>query len=76
MSPSWIAPFAEDVIVNGTVIANFDSSLVADLTVSGPGTNGGSLHVEGNFLAAGAVGKFRVTGALGGRHVAVLIPEV
>ena len=67
--------FAEDVIVNGTVIANSDSSLVGDLTVSGPGTNGGNLHVEGNFLAAGAVGKFRVSGALGGRDVAVLIPE-
>jgi pimeloyl-ACP methyl ester carboxylesterase len=67
--------FAEDVFVNGTLLANYDSTLVADLTISGPGTKGGTLHVEGNFLAAGPVGKFRVTGVLGGRQVAVLIPQ-
>jgi hypothetical protein len=67
--------FARDVTVNGTLIWNTDRSLVADLTVSGPGTAGGALHIEASFAAPGPVGVFRVSGILGGREVAVLVPE-
>jgi hypothetical protein len=67
--------FAKDVIVNGTISWGYDSSIVADLTVSGPGTAGGTLHVTGFFLSQGPVGNFSVTGALGGKQVAVLVPE-
>jgi hypothetical protein len=41
----------------------------ADLTVSGTGTAGGTLHVAGTWEAPGRVGKFKVSGALGGRQV-------
>ena len=47
----------------------------ADLTVSGTGTAGGTLHVEGTWEAPGPVGKFKVSGTLGGRQVALLLPE-
>ena len=67
--------FSEDVLVNGTVIADFDSSLTADLTVSGSGTKGGTLHVEGNFLAPGPVGAYRVSGQIKNDKVSVLVPE-
>jgi len=68
--------FARDVTVSGTVTWNTaDNSLVADLTVSGSGTRGGTLHVEGAWEAPGPVGEFKVFGMLGGRRVAVLIPE-
>ena len=67
--------FAKDVIVNGTVVWGADSSVVADLQVSGPGTQGGTLHVEEAWQAPGPVGKFRVSGTLGGLQVAVLVPE-
>jgi pimeloyl-ACP methyl ester carboxylesterase len=68
--------FSEDVAVSGTVRWFFgsDASYSADLTVSGPGTAGGTLHVEGAWMGWGAVGKLKVTGALGGRTVAVLVP--
>jgi len=52
-----------------------DASLVADLSVSGVGTAGGTLHVEGSWQAPGPLGKFRISGTLGGRKVAVLVPE-
>jgi pimeloyl-ACP methyl ester carboxylesterase len=67
--------FAKDVTVNGTLIWNTDRSFVADVTVSGPGSAGGTLHVEGFFEAPGPVGAFKVSGMLGGRRVAVLVPE-
>jgi len=67
--------FAKDVTVNGTMVWGADLSLVADLTVSGTGTAGGTLHIEGAWQASGAVGNFKVSGTLGGRHVAVLVPE-
>jgi hypothetical protein len=66
--------FAEDVAVNGTVTWGF-FSFVADLTVSGPGTAAGTLHVEGTWQAPGPVGNFKITGMQGGRQVAVLVPE-
>jgi pimeloyl-ACP methyl ester carboxylesterase len=65
--------FAKDVVVNGTLL--WGSTFQADLTVSGVGTAGGTLHVDGTFLAPGPVGKFKVSGLLGGKHVAVLVPE-
>ncbi|HYX20719.1 MAG TPA: alpha/beta hydrolase, partial [Thermoanaerobaculia bacterium] len=77
--------FAGDVTVTGVATwspgspavlgAAGDFSLVADLTVSGTGTKGGAIHIEGKWQAPGAVGKFRVTGSLGGKKVAVLVPE-
>jgi pimeloyl-ACP methyl ester carboxylesterase len=67
--------FAKDVTVNGTVVWGSDLSLAADLTVSGEGTEGGVLHVEGTWQAPGPVGNFKISGTLGGRQVAVLVPE-
>jgi hypothetical protein len=78
--------FTEDVTVTGTStwspgITSFfyfgtgDFSFSADLTVSGAGTKGGTLHVEGKWWAKGPVGNFKVTGTLGGKNVAVLVPE-
>lgn len=67
--------FANDVTVNGTFTWWADQSLTADLTVSGSGTAGGNLHVEGSWEAPGQVGKFRISGTLGGSQVAVLVPE-
>ena len=68
--------FAKDVTVNGTLTWNTDRSVVADVTVSGRGTAGGTLHVGGSFQAPGPVGAFKISGMLGGRQVAVLVPEV
>jgi len=67
--------FAKDVTVNGTVVWGADLSLVADLTVSGTGTAGGTLHVEGTWQAPGPVGNVKISGTPGGRQVAVLVPE-
>jgi len=67
--------FAKDVTVNGTVMWGADLSFVADLAVSGTGTTGGNLHVEGAWQAPGPVGNFRVSGRLGSRRVAALVPE-
>jgi pimeloyl-ACP methyl ester carboxylesterase len=68
--------YSRDVAVSGTVLWNFgsDASFKADLTVVGAGTAGGTLHVDGAWMAGGAVGKFKVTGTLGGKSVAVLVP--
>ena len=67
--------FSTDLIVNGTLTWAFDNSIVADLTLSGPGTSGGSLHITGFWENPGPVGKFSVTGTLGGKQIAVLVPE-
>jgi pimeloyl-ACP methyl ester carboxylesterase len=69
--------FAIDVTVNGTFTwaSDQDQSFVADLVVAGPGTAGGTIHVAGFWEAPGPVGNFRVTGKLGGKKVAVLVPE-
>jgi hypothetical protein len=67
--------FASDLIVNGTLSWGYDGSIVGDLTVSGSGTAGGSLHVTGFWENPGPVGKFSVTGTLGGKQVAALVPE-
>jgi hypothetical protein len=67
--------FASNVTANGKVIWGAYKSLVADLTVSGTGTLGGTLHVEGTWEAPGPVGNFKVSGTLGGNTVAVFVPE-
>jgi len=67
--------FTTDVIVNGTIDWGYDGSITADLTISGPGTAGGSLHVTGFFENPGPVGNYSVTGTLGGKQVAALVPE-
>jgi pimeloyl-ACP methyl ester carboxylesterase len=67
--------FAKDVTVSGTVVWVPAGSFQADLSVSGAGTAGGNLHVDGTFVAPGPVGKFKVSGTLGGKQVAVLVPE-
>lgn len=73
--------FSNDVIVNGTATwAVFvDSSVNATLTISGPGTAGGTLQVSGYWNGLGfdgvPLGYFKVTGTLGGKNVAVLVPE-
>ena len=67
--------FSKDVIVDGTLVWGADKSFVADLTVSGSGTAGGTLHVEGAWQAPGPISDFRISGMLGDRQVAVLVPE-
>lgn len=67
--------FATDVFVNGTVVWDLVGSFTAELTVSGPGTAGGTLNVTGTWQAPGPIGNFSVTGKLGGNAVAVLVPE-
>jgi pimeloyl-ACP methyl ester carboxylesterase len=67
--------FATDVLVSGTLLWGADKSVVGDLTVTGSGTAGGTLQVEGTWQAAGSVGDFKISGTLGGRKVAVLMPE-
>ena len=69
--------YAGDVTVNGMVLWNWatDNSIVADLTVSGTGTSGGTLHIEGGWVLPPPVGNFNITGTLGGKQVAVLVPE-
>lgn len=78
--------FTSDVKVSGTVTWTMSTlwsafflpshrPLTADLTVTGPGTAGGSLHVTGNWLSNDPIGSFSVTGTLGGKMVAVLVPE-
>ena len=67
--------FATDVTVNGTVVWGADKSLMADLSVSGTGTAGGTLRMLGTWEASGPVGNFKVSGKLGGNLVAELVPE-
>lgn len=67
--------FATDVTINGSLVWGADLSFVADFTVSGSGTAGGNLHIAGTWEAPGPVGVFTITGTLGGKNVAVLVPE-
>jgi hypothetical protein len=50
--------FSKDVTVNGTVTWVYNGALVADLTVSGSGTAGGTLHFEGTWQPPEPVGIF------------------
>ena len=67
--------FASDVLVNGSLTVRSDQSFVANLMIAGPGTAGGIIHVVGYWKAPGPVGNFTITGKLGGKKVAVLVPE-
>jgi hypothetical protein len=70
--------FSEDVTVNGTVTfywGELQMTLDATLTVSGPGTGGGTLQVQGIWMPQAPVGNFTITGTLGEKQVAVLVPE-
>jgi pimeloyl-ACP methyl ester carboxylesterase len=69
--------FSQDITVSGTLVwaTNNDNSVTADLTVSGQGTAGGTLHITGFWLVPGPVGNFKVGGTLGGKNVAALVPE-
>ena len=67
--------FATDVTINGSLVWGADRSFVADVIVSGSGTAGGNLHIAGTWEASGPVGKFKISGMLGGRRVAALVPE-
>lgn len=67
--------FATDVIVNGTVTWGADDSIIADLVISGSGTAGGTLHITGFWNNPGPFGMFQISGTLGGKNVAVLVPE-
>ena len=66
--------FSRDVAVSGTIIWGFDFSISTDLTISGTGTAGGTLHITGLWGQFPA-GVFSITGELGGKNVAVLVPE-
>jgi hypothetical protein len=67
--------FAEDVVVSGTAVWQDDSSFSAALRVEGAGTAGGQLSVEGSWIASGPVGKFKISGTLGGKEVHLLLPQ-
>jgi pimeloyl-ACP methyl ester carboxylesterase len=67
--------FSKDVFVSGTINWYANNSLAAVLTVNGPGTAGGSLTITGGWLVfGGPLGNFSITGTLGGKQVAVLVP--
>lgn len=67
--------FASDVRTNGTVVWGSLRSFTADLSISGPGTAPGTIHVTGKWESPGPVGDFKISGEIGGRTVAVLLPE-
>jgi hypothetical protein len=68
--------WADDVAVTGTLHWSFDTgALDADLQVTGPGDNNGTLHLEGGWLIAGAPRSITITGTLDGRHVAATVPS-
>lgn len=67
--------FSEDVSVSGTITYGFDTSVSANLSVTQSRKVLGTLNVTGAFLHTGPVGNFFVTGSIGGRHIAALVPE-
>jgi len=67
--------FSEDVSISGTISYGFDTSVSASLSVTLPGGTTGTLNVTGAFLHTGSVGHFFVTGSIGGRQIAALVPE-
>jgi pimeloyl-ACP methyl ester carboxylesterase len=69
--------FASDLVVSGSFVfgAFTDGSLVGDFTVSGAGTAGGTIHVSGFWLVPGPITNLSISGMLGGKQVAVLIPN-
>jgi pimeloyl-ACP methyl ester carboxylesterase len=67
--------FAKDIMVSGTAVWRDDKSFSADLTVKGSGTSGGRLRLQGSWIAGGPVGKFKISGMLGERKVALLLSQ-
>ena len=67
--------FSEDVSISGTITYGFDTSVSASLSVTRSGEASGTLNVTGAFLHTGPVGNFSVTGSIGGRQIAALVPE-
>jgi pimeloyl-ACP methyl ester carboxylesterase len=67
--------FSEDVSISGTITYGFDTSVSAILSVTRSGEAVGTLNVTGAFLHTGPVGNFFVTGSIGGRQIAALVPE-
>ncbi len=67
--------FTEDVSVSGTITYGFDTSLSASLSVTLSDGTTGTLNVTGSFLQPGPVGNFSITGSIGGRQIAALVPE-
>jgi pimeloyl-ACP methyl ester carboxylesterase len=67
--------FSEDVSISGTITYGFDTSVSATLSVTRLGEGLGTLNVEGYFLHTGPVGNFFVSGTVGGRQIAALVPE-
>jgi hypothetical protein len=67
--------FAKDIMVGGTAVWRDDKSFSADLTVKGSGTSGGRLRLEGSWIGGGPAGKFKISGMLGGRKVALLLSQ-
>ena len=67
--------FSEDVSISGTITYGFDTSVSATLSVTRSGEALGTLNVTGTFLHTGPVENFFVTGSIGGRQIAALVPE-
>ena len=67
--------FTEDVSASGTITYGFDTSVSASLSVALSDGTTGTLKVTGAFLQPGPVGNFSVTGSIGGRQIAALVPE-
>lgn len=71
------ARFASDVIVNGQIKWNGSSGAVdAQVSVTGDGTAGGQIRILGSFEAPGPVGRYTISGSLGGRKVTAEVSEV
>lgn len=67
--------FTEDVSLSGTITYGFDTSVSASLSVTLSDGTTVTLNVTGSFLQPGPVGNFFVTGSIGGRQIAALVPE-
>jgi pimeloyl-ACP methyl ester carboxylesterase len=68
--------FARDVVISGTVEYTFETESVdATITVSGPGTEDGTLEVTGVWFATlHEATVLEVNGKLGGRSVSLRVP--
>lgn len=67
--------WTEDTAVSGALSWSFDGGpFKADLRVDGPGTQDGTLHLEGGWLIPGAPRSLAITGALGGKRVVATTP--
>ena len=67
--------FTQDVSVSGVITYGFDTSVSASLSVTLSDGTTGSLRVTGAFLNPGPAGYFSVTGSIGARQIAALVPE-